>query len=491
MINVTAEKNRVHEYMMEMSRHSEMSFQYDKEVTAGLVNVWIKKKRKAINFLSNMPTWDEETGTASFTVEAVKKAQWRRFGDEVYSWTDFITDKGLLPDGIDYTSACTYRYDLYQSICYDEHAGKVTDRIKDFSEKLGLKLHKGGKLNREFRNALLRKLKGTLNEAGEHLLLWTLAKMDEYAIETRTNEKWVISPLPSYILSQSHGNSWSSCHSILEGGCHAGGTLSYCNDTATMIAWKPSKGNEWWVKEKRVLVYLGKGNSLMACRCYPTYKDEDVESVLVGLQKYYGELKLKKSDGDISHKVLSAGDTLAYPDWNCQTNTLLYLDYCLGTKEVSDFWGTHLEPVHKEKFYVGGDAYCLKCGKTLDSSDGEQYINCSECADIEVWCYHCDHRVSRNEAFVIDGNYYCPHCVEVCADCGEGLPIHRLNWENDGGESICVDCSDNYTYCRECDRVIHYHNTFEMNGLAVCCYCYIPEDEDENEDEDIILLDTK
>ena len=474
MINLRAEKNRVHEYMMEMSRHAEMPFQYDKEVTAGLVNDWVKKKSRAIKFLANMKTWDGETGTASFTVENVKKARWVIVADELFQWFEFIIDKQVSAGTLTRDEGYDAKHSLHRVIAYSDHSGKVTDDMKSNAEAIGLKLHKGGKINREFRNALLRYLKGQLSEGGERVLMSALARVDECSTEVRKKETWLISPLPSYILSQSHGNSWSSCHSILEGGCHAGGTLSYCNDPSTMIAWKPRTNSEWFIKEKRVLVHLGKGNSLLACRCYPTYRDEDVTAVLEGLQVHYSELEFMTENSIFSFTVYEDGDSLAYPDFSYNKNQVLFLNYHLGKKEIDGFWGTQTTPIQKDKFRIGGTALCLNCGSELDSSDGEQYINCSSCTDIKIWCYGCDSRISRDEAYDIDGNYYCECCVSECADCGELVPNSRLLYENADGESICRYCSENYVVCGDCDTIIHID---EVDGrglddfLTLCSCC--------------------
>lgn len=78
-------------------------------------------------------------------------------------------------------------------------------------------------------------------------------------------------------------------------------------------------------------------------------------------------------------------------------------------------------------------------------------------------------KFSANSNWTIDGEFYCPDCVENCGDCGE------LNFSKDlllpegkyhDGDAICPDCCEKILRCGECGCEAE---ELDNEGRGPCC----------------------
>jgi len=87
-------------------------------------------------------------------------------------------------------------------------------------------------------------------------------------------------------------------------------------------------------------------------------------------------------------------------------------------------------------------------------------------------CYYCHELLHEDDLYsVIDNStgeriYLC-HCGEVFC----GSPTLRDDWG-----CICENCADYYTYCYDCERIVHIDDAIAVDGCWYCQDC-APEEE--------------
>ena len=137
--------------------------------------------------------------------------------------------------------------------------------------------------------------------------------------------------------------------------------------------------------------------------------------------------------------------------------------------------------VHTSNIYEGlcestngqlEDGYqCCNCGEYVGeddaySMDGDYY--CSDCYDeLFTYCEDCNNHYSNENFTWIEGmnKYVCDECLTEyyrCDDCGEWFTD---TYSVDNGEKyVCGDCLDKYTQCDECGE--HYEDTIYIDELS-------------------------
>lgn len=341
----------------------------------------------------------------------------------------------------------------------------------------------------------------------------------------------VISINPYDFYTMSFGYKWASCHTIDKenkrgvsgshySGCYCGGTESYMLDSSTIIFYSlPQDWNgehpEYEDKVKRCVFYLGE-DKLIQSRVYPDGRDGG-DASLAGdirtiMQKVVAELFdvpnywTNEKGTEICGKVTTSTgphyrDYLCYED--CNVSFLKRID---GYK--------NMEPVH-----IGSRIICPSCGTIHDSSEN---IFCQDCLEEEVECYDCGYYVSREDAYQLNGHWYCPDCVRYCDNCDD-LTTRDEQEEDIHGNYICRWCqqnrytwseyedlwvpddevitteegnvyyceSDGYGYCEECDEYHDEDEIFydEVTDRDYCRDCYerlLAEREEESEDSEVV-----
>lgn len=303
-------------------------------------------------------------------------------------------------------------------------------------------------------------------------------------------------------LLMSNGNSWSSCHFINSSGaysgCYKAGTLSYSNDSTSMVFYTLSSdydGNQWFFEPKitRQMFFYQNGN-LLQSRLYPKgcdaegedYKDyravvQDIISNCLGVPNLWKKL-----------------DSSEWPYVNTYDNSFHYKDYEEFPSECVMSYNKEFEDKIDEGIEIGGISYCVDCGdeRFYYESDDCCELQC-DCCSSNNRCEHCGYHCDRDDMHEIDGDYYCEDCCFWCE-------IHE-EWEvryNYFGEDLkqeveingerytmCVDAFDEEVVC--CDKCGEYEWRDEaMYGddlnETLCRNCYedfMNRKEDENEDE--------
>ena len=163
---------------------------------------------------------------------------------------------------------------------------------------------------------------------------------------------------------------------------------------------------------------------------------------------------------------------------------------------------------------IGHDPICIECGEEHCESES---INC--CRSDEVTCTRCGCVVHRDDAYEIDGEYYCEDCVVYCDICNEchnvddceyvdnygwicdycldeyfvkcedcGDYVHRddiVVREVDGWDrELCECCADDYIKCDRCGEWVRDNDAYRCNGKWYCESCLDEIEDEENEDDE-------
>lgn len=357
---------------------------------------------------------------------------------------------------------------------------------------------------------------------------YQFAKFADAINPLKVNATGILSVNPIDYWTMSFGHDWASCHTIDKNntrhtdnnyhGMYCGGTESYMLDDSSVIFYTlpkdydgehPELEDKW----KRCMFYLGE-DKLIQSRLYPDGRDGGDQSIAGNVR-------------NIVQRIVA--EIFDVPNlWELKRGT----EPC---GEVSDSYGPHYRDyLHYEDCNVSVmkriDGYrnhkkirigvpriiCPCCGTHHRTEDN---IFCDTCAKGGyIDCEQCGCTVAREDAYEIDGDWYCPDCVTYCKQCGELILVDGSNWSDSEEGYFCEDCteryliysdyendwilesnaveteegnwylenSDGYGYCDECGE---YHDNDELiydevTGYTYCRDCYddiIARRESENE----------
>jgi len=259
---------------------------------------------------------------------------------------------------------------------------------------------------------------------------------------------------PVDFVTMSEGNSWSSCHSIAEGGCYQAGPMSLMNDPYTVVAWAGNVyGKEW-----RQQFYIDPRQKLIvASRSYPNINEEATEKI----KRFLKKLMFIEPEENIMIGRNSNAAKYVYSE-----SSLFYNDIKEGA--TSGAFALYVKDQVPEPIGLGSDGHCPACGGYLDDNE---YIYC--CMDNDRYhCESCGDGVHEDEAYWAYDEVYCNYCYHeqffYCESCDESHSNDQ--YREVEGRSICADCQDDYYTQDEYDEE-YYDNykiaTFVVNGTPI------------------------
>ena len=254
-----------------------------------------------------------------------------------------------------------------------------------------------------------------------------------------------------YLEMSNRDNSWSSCHR-LDGGDYHGGTLSYMNDECSMIFYTVDNDvtqNFHKASKRTRQVFCYQNGILLQSRLYPQSDDNDIRDMYCNIvQRTIADClelpnlwTLKREHNEVSHRVCTHEDALHYCDYD-------YEHYKANISLLKDAYVGKYDTI-----LVGHTAYCLNCSESVSKND-TTYCDCCT-NDRYVTCEDCGHRLHEDDAYYIDGYYYCDNCCDYCQACneyttGETTEVHGSNGYT---QCVCQSClAENYYYCEGCDK---------------------------------------
>ena len=273
----------------------------------------------------------------------------------------------------------------------------------------------------------------------------------------------IISVNPIDFYTMSFGKGWASCHTIDKQGrrrgddahnyqgMYCGGTESYMLDGSSIIVYTlpadwdgehPEKED----KIKRCVFYVGE-DKLVQSRLYPDGRDGGdnsiAESIRAIVQRVIANMfeapnlwSLKRGTCECSEVTESFGphyrDYLNYDD--CNVSYMKRIDGYRNARPIKIGVPMIICPSCGERHYTNDNIFCRPCYE-----DG---VECAGCGSI----------IPRENAYEIDGDWYCEDCVLFCEDCEEYHPANECEEINVWGcrqnewRVVCDECREDYTY---------------------------------------------
>lgn len=416
---------------------------------------------------------------------------------------------------------------------FDWIASYHTDRIDEAS---------ADEINLYLPELRVREGQKTTKVVGKIMRYYGIDKIDGYAKMfakycdainvIKVTRHTILSVNPIDYLTQSFGNSWSSCHTIdktnkrnVNGdhyeGQYCSGTMSYMLDKSSFVLYTVDKnyeGNTFYEMPKinRCMFHV-ENNKIVQGRCYPQAEDGNnelytqlrvlVQKTIADIWKVPNMWRLKRSS--LGDYIRSTGTN--YEDYfhysGCNVSLFKFSDsetlnnpVHIGHYPICPSCGEE----HDESNYLAcddcrNDWYCPECGAIVSRGDDYYEIDGERFhADCVFWCEYHERYEPRSVMYTEVYNYglICEQAYEsgnfnYCDDCEEVRysDVTEVVRENGYHDFVCDDClEENYRYCEEddeyvhvnltescyqCGRVVSMENAHETpDRMIVCEHCY-------------------
>lgn len=437
------------------------------------VQEWLDNKWELMELLRKHPNWNEEAKAVILHKKETRMAPNDTIEDlcndivNLQSWNELRIEYSK-PVGDHMCKLITYSFSQY----VDE------DLYNFFNENYPeLHIHQGSKTSRAL-NKFFTYYK--YNEIPEYNRLY--AQLAD-ALNPLVVEKTSILSVNflDYML-MSHGNSWSSCHSILPhgayNGCYKAGCASYATDNISMIYYTISNdydGNDYCLEEKITRqVFMYKDGTLVQDRLYPQCNDGDTGKSDTSLVKQYRTIVesiiatcLDKPN--LWHKaeamITQNNHTYMYDDWFQFPNWIYAINSEDGTENVGTITA----------FGVGGPSYCFDCGQER-TDDNSEYLY-GECCIQNTHCEDCGRDLDEEDLHYCESadQYLCDDCCFYCEYHERYEPKDELYcYVTDYGD-ICEDAyiRGEFAYCNECGQYYFMEDCCYLeNNDVLCKWCF-------------------
>lgn len=281
-------------------------------------------------------------------------------------------------------------------------------------------------------------------------------------------------------MSMSHGNSWTSCHSVENYGEYHGGCMSYALDNSTAIMYT-LEGNVddnvdlWTIPKVTRQLFMFDDGWMIQSRCYPDYTNAATANMHADfVLPIYEELWGKVEEVEVNTCAVNtfccrytSTYGLHYPDYTYNYNCRLYFRVPRNEVNIISIGHDTPDTVTGE---LNNRAGQLTCRKTTTPIIYDVVI-CADCGRLINLAETDDYGIMYN------GEYYCENCVVRCYECGDKLPVREARSYDD--EYYCESCfDDNFYICDNCGVPVPNDQTYHEDGCCYCedCYCEIYDD---------------
>lgn len=293
------------------------------------------------------------------------------------------------------------------------------------------------------------------------------AQLNDLLSPKTDKKKLVISINPLDYITQSRGNSWSSCHAFNRywderySGCNKGATLTMMVDPSSVIAYIIDNDNEsnlWSIpKHNRQSLFINEDHDyIMQNIFYPQQNDNLSKIVRQNLQELFNvdtDSWIHSTRINSSYVDVDTSEYKGFDDWTCSSKgcDVSYLKNN-AEKEIT--------------LIIGRDAYCVDCDN--------EYIeeNSSVCADHygKIYCEYCDEWHYESDMRYIEyyDRYFCESELDNmywCEDIDDYREYDDCWYDEYDGFYYSDDCE--YEYVEDYGRVSRYN--IENSGYFYYC----------------------
>ncbi len=301
----------------------------------------------------------------------------------------------------------------------------------------------------------IRNEEGRYSYTYDHTWEQTKAKLCDYLNTIQIDEYFYISINPLDYLTMSHGDGWTSCHSLRDDGCYHAATISTLSDNSTVIIYtlhdKPTNNFYSYNKKSRQLMFMSeKLDGLFQQVFYPSKTTDNntaVRNILQELISKYLTVPNLWENISWTNACINDSSYFGYRDWNeGKASVLSKLKY-------SDPY-----------FKIGEEVPCLDdCYYDLENND--TLIRKNRC-----YCDHCGNRIPEEDAYCINDSYYCEECADElfyrCKSCGKYIDKEIDEYMVIDGDIYCEDCANmiDYVIDEYQDCVTSYYTLEDIDG---------------------------
>lgn len=465
----------------------EYNYNWETYALENIIDEWYAQKEPLRQILRNHPRWVEEKDMIVFDIDMERKVN-KKAVMHFHDWA--INALNLNQDYLGLNSVWTLYNFPGETFVTQDMLDMIKAEYPDFKGAVGQKTSRA--MNKLFCMVGLDKHPDYNRE---------FAKYADALNPLKITRHTVISINFLDYLTMSFGNSWASCHTIDKenrrgmpesySGCYSSGTLSYALDQSSMVFYTVDAkygGDEYYFEPKinRQMFHFGE-DKLVQGRLYPQSCDsgfvdeynqfrnivQEVLALCLGVPNLW---TLKRGTEACREATLSIGTH--YKDYLCYDNC--------NVSALKDS-GNALCMV------IGAQPICIECGCRHDTAEN---INC--CAEGH-YCEDCGCLVNEDEAYYIDGCWYCGDCVSYCEECREWYHRSDCTWVDSIDGYVCDYCLDqHYIRCEDCDEYHHIDDSTWVESIDgyVCddclsdnfercegCYEYFRKDDMRYDDE--------
>jgi len=420
------------------------------------LNAWEQNKGYLVALLRNHPNWDDDELAIVYTTKHIR------------SISRVIVER----------SVCALEDLLYGS--YLPEQGDIMDAIKHIAYGLsaifvgnapyienltGVKCN-----NQQYSNKIIGKIlraKGVDKLAGYEKAYADLSdSLKPITVEATA----VLSVHPCAYLTMSHGNSWSSCHSIKERGCNHSGTLSYMNDRVTMVFYTVNNetDRDYHKKPKETRqVFFWSNGVLIQSRLYPdTHNEKDRAAYRHIVQSALAECLDEPNLWKLNREQLIVDGY--YDTFPKATHYKDYRDslYKSTVSRLKDVCG---------RLMIGNAPRCLCCGAVHNA---DNYLCCPDGCKTQQeelpHCASCENEIYDDSYLEEEGEIYCMECASQCEECGGGAHATSTVRNNNGTYmEVCNTCWELlYLECSQCYDLVRATTICTDNGRLYCQECF-------------------
>ncbi len=460
----------------------EYGYNYTEHALNSIIDKWCENKAGLIEAFKNHPNYIDGKFLIAFESDyerEIDNAAIRDFGKWVRD--HLISDPSCVanvPDEVKNIRAerCWLPYEMFDLIYYHISQLKnrtINEETTNYINRVmpNIKAHNGEKTSR-----VVNRIFTYLNYNKHPEYNKRYAKYADALTPITIKRHTILSLNPLDYLTMSFGNSWSSCHTIDKQnkrdmpntyeGQYSSGTMSYLLDGVSMVYYTVDSkydGNDFFTQPKinRQMYHYGE-DKLVQGRLYPQSND--------GCDEIYAQYRSVVQD------IIST--IFNFPNLWIKKNS--------GIRDWVDSEGTHYRDYYNfdecnltivkasendKSITIGHTPICVECGEYHDESE---CINC--CHGIGgYYCADCGEWVDEDDAYYIDGEYYCRDCVSYCEYCHEYYRNSDVHYISGYGE-VCDSCLEwSFTICDECGDYTHNDDItrIEVDGesVYVCEYC--------------------
>lgn len=408
------------------------------------LNCWRESKWELRALLSRHPDWNERELAVVFPYDDVRYVDKSCVAEAVFEMEQLAAESGLRES--EYT-----RFDTALHAATQDCKQFISERrLADIREYGGIECVAGQKASRIVNRLCLKfgldryttekeesSPDGTKTTRTVHPYNAVFARLSDALNPGRVQRTGVLSIHPcDYLEMSNDDNTWRSCHSLNNGEYQAG-TLSYMEDTVTMIFYTVSPDvTADFHKVPRITreVFCYYDGTLLQSRLYPSDRADQRECYMGLVEKIIATCLGQPSQW-ITQAVTQ--DTRRY--WNTASQALHYKDYDYGYGIVSVL---QAEGFRHKVFTIGAQAYCVCCGGELTREE-------------EIKCCHCDPWI-------------------ICKECGKEVRRIDANYDEEQRAFYCKECR---TYCDFCHSLVqkpvfHLHRCGHQNSITACQACF-------------------